>query len=73
MIVKVERQRGVNAVGDALWKVSPVVAGSGMTYTGGMNADMLEAMGARKVAYFEAEMGPDGLEIGKEVPEGKNA
>jgi len=38
-------------------------------YEGGINADMIETMTGRTVAYFEASFGKDGLEIGREVPE----
>jgi hypothetical protein len=36
-------------------------------YEGGINEDMVETMAGRAKAYFEASMGPDGLEIGEEL------
>jgi hypothetical protein len=36
-------------------------------YEGGINSDMVEAMGGRAGVFFEAEVGEGGLEIGVEV------
>jgi len=36
-------------------------------YEGGVNEDMVETMDGRAKAFFEADMGPKGLEIGNEV------
>ena len=39
------------------------------SYEGGINQDMVDTMGLRPKAFFEASMGPEGLEIGEEVPD----
>lgn len=69
MIVKIEKTDERNAVGDVLWKITGTSPnGTRMTYEGGANADLFAAMGDRTVAYFEADFGDGGLEIGPEVP-----
>jgi hypothetical protein len=68
VIVKVQKTEERNAVGDILWIVTGTMSnGARFKYEGGVNADMLEAMGDRTVAYFEADLGDGGLEIGAEV------
>ncbi len=38
-------------------------------YEGGVNEDMVTLMAGRPNAYFEADLGSEGLEIGDEVEE----
>lgn len=38
-------------------------------YEGGMNDDMVQTMAGRDKAFFEASMGPEGLEIADELPD----
>lgn len=69
MIVKVQKTEQLNAVGDILWIVTAIMSdGARFKYEGGANADLFKAMGDRTVAYFEADLGDGGLEIGAEVP-----
>ena len=64
MIVKVQMSQFSS---DGVPRVLIYNESKSFTYEGGVNVDMVETMAGRSKAYFEAEMGPEGLEIGDEV------
>jgi hypothetical protein len=64
MIVKVQMSQFTS---DGVSRVLIYNESKSFTYEGGVNEDMVETMAGRPKAYFEAEMGPEGLEIGAEV------
>jgi hypothetical protein len=64
MIVKVQVSL---ASSDGVTRVLIYNQSRSFTYEGGVNQDMVETMAGRAKAYFEADMGPGGLEIGDEV------
>ena len=64
MIVKVQRAL---ATTDGIDRVLIYDASRRFAYEGGINEDMVEALGNRPKAYFEAELVEGRLEIGEEV------
>ena len=44
-----------------------IADGKGWAYEGGLNADMIDELKGRTLVYYEATLGPNGIEIGDEV------
>lgn len=66
MIVKVQVSL---ASSDGVTRVLIYNQSRSFKYEGGVNQDMVDTMAGRPKAFFEASMGPEGLEIGDEVPD----
>lgn len=64
MILKVEV---VGAVEKGVPRIVASTQDRRFKYEGGINQDMVDVLAGREKAFFEASMGPGGLEIGDEV------
>lgn len=66
MIVKVQLSQ---ATSDGIKRILLYNKDRSFTYEGVFGPDIADAMAGRPKAFFEASMGPGGLELGDEVPD----